>query len=96
VKPLLFRLRGFPKTEAALREKVLHELEKARVADPDLESSWKSFRRKRPSGMKRANYLKLRVLHRQFEGARPTGLPTLVRAARFFVKRLGKWKRRAR
>jgi hypothetical protein len=87
----LFRLKGFPRLESEIRKSALSKLNALKKRDPKFEARLHEYRVKRPDGMPPHEYLKLRVLSRQFDGNRTPGLSTLVRAARFVVKRLRRW-----
>ena len=72
------------------REQVAADLKKATESNPDYALQWKHAIGKGAKKLKPSNYWRFRLLHSQFSGAGVLGLPVMVRAARFVVKKIGK------
>ena len=73
-----------------IRASIRKELEKKTKKDPNYHEAWKQAFENGSKRLKRANYWKLRLLHNQFQGVGVLGLPVMVRAARFVVKKMKK------
>jgi hypothetical protein len=86
------------KGDAALEKEVAREVRKRlrarREEAPDYGELWRQVLQRRPLAMVRAEYVRFRVLHRQFGGRLTPLLPQAVSLARFVIKRVPRLKRR--
>lgn len=86
----MLRLKGSPKAEQELKRVVYARLRERRRRSPHYQKEWEKRVHERPQTMAVADFVKFWLLRRQFEGRGIPGFPTIVRAARFLMRQLGR------
>ncbi len=85
---MILRIKSSPTLEREIGREVREKLRKRRRESPEYATLWRRVLERRPPGMALADYLRFRVLHRQFGGKHTPFLPSAVRVARYVVRRV--------
>ena len=86
--PQLFSIQASDAVTNKLRTQIQNSFKKNLSINAGYQESWKSAMETGAKKLKSADYWQFRLLHGQFHGVGVLGLPSLVRAARFVIKKI--------
>ncbi|MBI3295153.1 MAG: hypothetical protein HYZ71_10540 [Deltaproteobacteria bacterium] len=89
----LFSFDADSSLEKQIRSEAREELKHFLKKEPDPDAAFRGIFNRRPKTIRWSNYLRLKILHRQFSKGTVPGLPVIVRSARFLYGRYRNLKR---